>query len=131
LAENPDHGNLHRRDFRLIGHPSVDRERNVKGSIQDMERAIAELSCPKCGGTMRALERQGIVIEMCGDCRGIFLDRGELDRMIDLEAGGPSRDRDPGYEAGYRDPRRRYRDDDEGDDKRGGFLSDLLGGLGD
>jgi uncharacterized protein len=44
-----------------------------------------ELSCPKCQGTMRTYERNGVHVDQCGDCRGIFLDRGELDRLIDAE----------------------------------------------
>ena len=44
-----------------------------------------ELSCPKCHGTMRTYERNGVHVDQCGDCRGIFLDRGELDRLIDEE----------------------------------------------
>lgn len=44
--------------------------------------------CPKCGGTMRSFERSGIVIEQCEDCRGIFLDHGELERFVDAEGGG-------------------------------------------
>jgi Zn-finger nucleic acid-binding protein len=44
-----------------------------------------ELTCPKCQGTMRTYERNGVHVDQCGDCRGIFLDRGELDRLIDAE----------------------------------------------
>lgn len=41
-----------------------------------------EYTCPKCQAAMRAYERNGIVIEQCTECRGIFLDRGELDTLI-------------------------------------------------
>jgi Zn-finger nucleic acid-binding protein len=34
---------------------------------------------------MRQYERSGITVDQCGDCRGIFLDRGELDRLMDAE----------------------------------------------
>jgi Zn-finger nucleic acid-binding protein len=44
-----------------------------------------ELTCPKCHGTMRTYERNGVHVDQCADCRGIFLDRGELDRLIDAE----------------------------------------------
>jgi Zn-finger nucleic acid-binding protein len=44
-----------------------------------------ELTCPKCHGTMRTYERNGVHVDQCSDCRGIFLDRGELDRLIDAE----------------------------------------------
>lgn len=51
------------------------------------------LICPKCQGEMRTYERNGIQIDQCQECKGIFLDRGELDRLIDaestsLESGG-------------------------------------------
>jgi Zn-finger nucleic acid-binding protein len=44
-----------------------------------------ELTCPKCHGTMRTYERNGVHVDQCSECRGIFLDRGELDRLIDAE----------------------------------------------
>lgn len=36
---------------------------------------------------MRSYERNGVTIDQCADCRGIFLDRGELERLMDAEAG--------------------------------------------
>jgi Zn-finger nucleic acid-binding protein len=44
-----------------------------------------ELTCPKCHGTMRTYERNGVHVDQCAECRGIFLDRGELDRLMDAE----------------------------------------------
>ena len=41
------------------------------------------LSCPKCAASMRSYERNGVTIEQCVECRGVFLDRGELDHLID------------------------------------------------
>jgi uncharacterized protein len=46
-----------------------------------------DLVCPKCQGPMRTYERSGITVDQCGDCRGIFLDRGELERLVDAEQG--------------------------------------------
>ena len=45
-----------------------------------------ELTCPKCQGAMRSYERNGIQIDQCTECRGVFLDRGELEQLIDAEA---------------------------------------------
>jgi Zn-finger nucleic acid-binding protein len=45
-----------------------------------------ELTCPKCQGAMRRYERNGIHIDQCAECRGVFLDRGELEHLIDAEA---------------------------------------------
>ena len=63
-----------------------------------------ELTCPKCHGAMRTYERNGVHVDQCADCRGIFLDRGELDRLIDAENawhGGttPPRDHDRTHQA--------------------------------
>lgn len=35
---------------------------------------------------MRQYERSGVHVDQCGDCRGIFLDRGELERLVDAES---------------------------------------------
>jgi len=34
---------------------------------------------------MRTYERNGVHVDQCADCRGIFLDRGELERLVDAE----------------------------------------------
>jgi Zn-finger nucleic acid-binding protein len=82
-----------------------------------------ELICPKCHGPMRSYERNGITIDQCRECRGVFLDRGELERLIDAEAAfsAPAaappdpRPATPAYgsPSGYRedrDPDSRYRE---------------------
>jgi len=78
---------------------------------------------------MRSYERNGVTIDQCAECRGVFLDRGELERLIDAEAayevqadgGGrpePSDDDDPRY-AGRPDDR-------YGQRRRRGLLGDLF-----
>jgi uncharacterized protein len=62
-----------------------------------------DLVCPKCQSHMRTYERSGVTVDQCADCRGIFLDRGELERLVDAEQGwqrshSGSRDRDRDYE---------------------------------
>jgi hypothetical protein len=44
------------------------------------------LVCPKCQGKMRSVERGGVTVEVCKQCRGVFLDRGELEHLISAEA---------------------------------------------
>ena len=43
------------------------------------------LTCPKCQADMRTYERNGVHVDQCTDCRGIFLDRGELEKLVDAE----------------------------------------------
>ena len=49
---------------------------------------LRNIACPKCGGLMHSFERSRLVVEQCEDCRGFFLDQGELERLIDAEGGG-------------------------------------------
>jgi uncharacterized protein len=43
------------------------------------------MTCPSCGGELAELERSGVRIDACRNCRGVWLDRGELDRVVELE----------------------------------------------
>jgi hypothetical protein len=105
------------------------------------------MNCPKCNVTLSMTDRQGVEIDFCPQCRGIWLDRGELDKII--ERAGPavtspsahhnSSGAPPLMPSPERDHRRR--DDDDDDDyqhrrsdgsydprrkKKKGFLGDLF-----
>jgi hypothetical protein len=41
------------------------------------------MTCPHCAVPLVMSERQGIEIDYCPTCRGIWLDRGELDKIIE------------------------------------------------
>lgn len=47
---------------------------------------IGDLLCPKCAGLMRTYERNGVHLEQCDTCRGIFLDFGELESLTQMES---------------------------------------------
>ncbi len=104
------------------------------------------MNCPACNVPLAMADRQGVEIDYCPRCRGVWLDRGEIDKIVERElaAYGPlsrSEQRAPVPEASYyrddrdhdRDDRRDYRDrdDDHGDKqrkkrKRESFLGDLF-----
>lgn len=44
------------------------------------------MQCPKCHAQMHTYNRNGIQIEQCSGCRGIFLDYGELESLTRVEA---------------------------------------------
>lgn len=49
------------------------------------------MQCPACPNvTLAMTERQGIEIDYCPSCRGVWLDRGELDRLIERAAPAPA-----------------------------------------
>ncbi|MDY7100686.1 MAG: zf-TFIIB domain-containing protein [Actinomycetota bacterium] len=100
------------------------------------------MQCPVCDVTLSISSREGVEIDFCPQCRGVWLDRGELDKIIDragavLEAAQVSpppvpapryddrRPPEPRYDDRFRDDRRppepryddRYRDDRHRDDR--------------
>lgn len=62
-------------------------------------RLTGRMKCPTDYATLVMSERNGIEIDYCPDCRGVWLDRGELDKIID-RAGTPA----PTAAPPYRDP---------------------------
>lgn len=43
------------------------------------------MRCPACATRLVELERSEVLIDACPECRGVWLDRGELDRILDRE----------------------------------------------
>ncbi|MGE5531939.1 MAG: zf-TFIIB domain-containing protein [Bacteroidota bacterium] len=77
------------------------------------------MQCPVCDEKLREVERQGVAIDICPGCKGIWLDRGELEKLIEMsrndgaalrQAPEPSRREEPSV----RLPEREYRSDDDG-----------------
>jgi Zn-finger nucleic acid-binding protein len=104
------------------------------------------MKCPVDDTTLVMTERSGVEIDYCPQCRGVWLDRGELDKIIEKATPAaalqePARevrrdDRPEPRREEYREPRREgYRDDgrrrDDDDDyhrkgKRKGLLGDIF-----
>jgi Zn-finger nucleic acid-binding protein len=79
--------------------------------------------CPVCNVELKMAERQGIEIDYCPQCRGVWLDRGELDKVIERSASISSQ---KDYERRSQE-RREYDDEDYyKKKKRKSFLSDIF-----
>lgn len=94
---------------------------------------MPDLTCPKCQSPMRSYERNGITVDQCTACRGVFLDRGELERLIDAEGAyyGEGRGRrEEHHEREYEERHERGYEDrhERGHEERSPFGA--LGGLG-
>ncbi len=88
------------------------------------------MKCPNCEAILVMSERQGVEIDYCPKCRGVWLDKGELDKIIEKSAENelrslgsqqrppePSRDQ---YQQPYQHPHhQKYR-------KKKGFLGDFF-----
>ncbi len=98
-----------------------------------------QLRCPSCDGPMNPVDRRGVIIDLCRDCRGVFLDRGELDKLLDAAEASEMAYRSGADRSDPRMSREWRRDDDDDDDdrrrwdhdrsrkkRRGGFLGELF-----
>lgn len=97
-----------------LGHGGV-RKLSVTG----------RLLCPSCQEVLVPVDREGVEIDYCPNCRGVWLDRGELDKILDRVSMRASRERQalpPRYEADYVDEDDRYRKRK----KRKSFLEELF-----
>lgn len=62
-----------------------------EGQAAEHERlrvlAVAKDRCPKCGAPLLPVQYRGIELDKCSRCQGMWLDCGELDQVINQEAG--------------------------------------------
>jgi uncharacterized protein len=104
------------------------------------------MTCPSCGSDLVELERSGVHIDACRSCRGVWLDRGELDRILERERKavegmedddenfiremtGRGKGKQQGYGFDAKTAEKIYRDyrSHRKQKKRKGFLDELLG----
>lgn len=75
------------------------------------EHSVNGMACPVCKTGLAIAERQGIEIDYCPSCRGVWLDRNELDKIIERSVVGAPRQEAPPPSRGYDrhdDDRRHY-----------------------
>lgn len=98
------------------------------------------MQCPVCSNTQLVMsERQGIEIDYCPQCRGVWLDRGELDKIIDRSASAVAPPAPQGFGRESAGPQRdertyathdHYKDERHKGDyhrrKKKGFLGELF-----
>lgn len=82
-----------------------------------------KMNCPVCKVELKIADRQGIEIDYCSQCRGVWLDRGELDKII--ERSGAQSD------APVRDSHDRYRDGEHRQNNHGRMKKSFLGEMFD
>lgn len=90
------------------------------------------MNCPVCSETSLVIsERQGVEIDYCPKCRGVWLDRGELDKIIERSNEVFDNERPQNYDDRRSDDKKYYSDKKYDDDyykkrKRKSFFNDLF-----
>lgn len=81
------------------------------------------MKCPICADENLVMtDRQGIEIDYCQQCRGVWLDRGELDKIIERSVAAPQ----PQSGRDYREPSRHSSSHGYHKKKKGGLLGELF-----
>ncbi len=75
-----------------------DAEKKRKLALQAAKDAVAEekkrlkdlhwMRCPKCGMELHEVDFRGIDVDVCFNCNGVFLDKGELEHIVKHESKG-------------------------------------------
>ena len=90
------------------------------------------MNCPSDGTTLLMSERQGVEVDYCPQCRGIWLDRGELDKILERMQAENETGQGPQYEEPrYDDYDNRRRDGHHDDRRRDGHQGDRRDGYYD
>ena len=89
------------------------------------------MNCPSCNVELRITDRQGVEVDYCPRCRGVWLDRGELDKIIErsnaYEMNRKSEHYDDDDDYKHREGYGKHHGQPYGHQrKRKGFLDDLF-----
>jgi uncharacterized protein len=88
--------------------------------------------CPVCQVELKIADREGVEIDYCPKCRGVWLDRGELDKLLDRgreyyrSAPPPAREEVRRYDDDHYEDRREYGRDYEKSKRKRGFFDDVF-----
>tara|TARA_R110001583_G_scaffold167425_2_gene320226 strand:- start:9637 stop:9927 length:291 start_codon:yes stop_codon:yes gene_type:complete len=86
------------------------------------------MKCPHCDTLLQMTDRQGIEIDYCPSCRGVWLDRGELDKTIERSTQAYGRNPEPRRSQPQRSDYQHQKHDRQGSHykKRKSFLGELF-----
>ncbi len=90
------------------------------------------MKCPNCESLLIMSERQGIEIDYCPTCRGVWLDRGELDKIIEKSMAAEKTQQNSKPDSNNKGYKKDYDDNDEYQNRnypqkrKGGFLGNLF-----
>ncbi len=79
---------FHEKDVELLKKKREQLNAARSERSAEATRSAHWMKCPKCGADMLEIEMDGILVDKCSGCEGIYFDRGELELMIEAHKGG-------------------------------------------
>jgi uncharacterized protein len=91
LRENPEFDERANEEgyFALQEHELIEQMKSEHQKVEAAQRETLRATCPKCAGQFIKYAVQGLVVERCDNCEGIWLNKGELDAILRQKARGP------------------------------------------
>jgi ribosomal protein L37AE/L43A len=75
--------------FRRKEQESIEKMRQKMADEQQTQaQEASRLECPRCDGKLTAVSFEGVEIDRCESCGGVWLDKGELEELRQKESGG-------------------------------------------
>ena len=74
---------------RELSHRIFQQLEKLRAQLQRVDKAKAETHCPKCHGTLESYTFQGIALDRCHECGGMWLDKGKLESIVKKISRGP------------------------------------------
>jgi len=76
--------------FYELNKKLIEKRRKALNAQREAQEAIKKqeehwLTCPKCGGRMAETDVEGIKVDQCDNCEGVFFDRGELQLLLECQ----------------------------------------------
>ena len=67
----------------------IEEEKQAKLKYEERVRLkeLHYMKCPKCGMQLVEIDYKGLKVDECSECRGVWLDAGEVQQIIRLEQG--------------------------------------------
>ena len=81
-----------------LKEPGREPERRQKEAKENGMNARGGMRCPVCDVPLSMSERQGVEVDFCMECRGVWLDRGELDKIVERSSREFAVGNAPGYD---------------------------------
>lgn len=132
-TQNPENVQFCSKCGHQLGTPAAPRPQPYARPNVRQQSGEHSMNCPVCQDvTLVMTDRQGIEVDYCPKCRGVWLDRGELDKIIErVGHTQASTTAYPAQRSDYGSPKfREHRDDDDnnyrGNKKRRGLLDELF-----
>lgn len=74
-------------EFERIARLRAEHMQRTQAAEREQRRALHNMHCAKCGDLMTTTKLDEIEVEVCPECGGIYLDAGELDKLIEAKQG--------------------------------------------